>query len=171
MSSRADRSTSSSVGSTRAAKREARQEAARLAAKRASRRRMARLGLIASGAVAALVAIVLAIVVTSNRPSEHLSPGAFATYAASATVLDVRTPGEFSSGHLAGAKNVDVEAADFTTRIATLDHNATYAIYCHSGNRSATALTLMKQAGFTHVKDLAGGINAWTADGRPITTG
>ena len=56
-------------------------------------------------------------------------------------------------------------------RIAALDKNATYAVYCRSGNRSGTALEQMAAVGFTHVYDLAGGIGAWQNMGGPMTTG
>jgi len=86
-------------------------------------------------------------------------------------VLDVRTPAEYASGHLAQAQNIDIEASDFATQIAALDKNATYAVYCRSGNRSGTALEQMSAAGFNHVYDLAGGIGAWQNMGGPMTTG
>jgi rhodanese-related sulfurtransferase len=69
------------------------------------------------------------------------------------TVIDVRTPREFAAGHLAGAQNVDVEAADFASRIASLDKGAPYLVYCHSGRRSAIAAAEMATAGFTDIVD------------------
>jgi rhodanese-related sulfurtransferase len=86
-------------------------------------------------------------------------------------VLDVRTPAEFASGHLPQAKNIDIEAADFATRIAALDKKARYAVYCHSGNRSGVALEQMAAAGFSNVYDLAGGIGAWQSMGGPMQMG
>jgi rhodanese-related sulfurtransferase len=68
-------------------------------------------------------------------------------------VIDVRTPQEFAAGHLAGAQNVDVEAADFASRIASLDKGAPYLVYCHSGRRSAIAAAEMATAGFTDIVD------------------
>ena len=86
-------------------------------------------------------------------------------------VLDVRTPAEFATGHLPGAQNIDIEGADFATRIAALDKTATYAVYCHSGNRSAMAPEQMTAADFAHVYDLAGGISAWQSMGGPMSMG
>jgi rhodanese-related sulfurtransferase len=51
-------------------------------------------------------------------------------------VIDVRTPAEFQSGCLNGAKNVDIEASDFDSKIAALDKKANYLVYCRSGHRS-----------------------------------
>lgn len=83
-------------------------------------------------------------------------------------VLDVRTPAEYSQGHLPNAINVDVESADFSSQIATLDTGATYAIYCRSGNRTKSALDQMQAAGFTDVQELDGGILAWQSANLPL---
>jgi phage shock protein E len=63
------------------------------------------------------------------------------------------------------------KGSGFAAWIAALDKNTTYAVYCHSGNRSGTALEQMTAAGFTHVYDLAGGIGAWQNMGGPMATG
>jgi rhodanese-related sulfurtransferase len=83
-------------------------------------------------------------------------------------LLDVRTPAEFAQGHLPGAVNVDVESADFATKVAALDPSASYAVYCRSANRSKVAMTVMQQAGFTRLFDLAGGITAWQSAGGEV---
>jgi phage shock protein E len=103
----------------------------------------------------------------------HLDPAAFESHMTQAgTILvDVRTPTEFAAGHIQGATNVDVESAAFATQIAALDKSKTYALYCHSGRRSGIALAAMQQVGFTHVYDLQGGIQNWTATGRTLVTG
>jgi phage shock protein E len=82
------------------------------------------------------------------------------------TVIDVRTPEEYAAGHLAGAQNIDVEAADFEARIDDLDKAAPYLVYCRSGNRSKTAADLMVADGFTDVVD-AGGMQALIDAGAP----
>lgn len=88
-----------------------------------------------------------------------------------AVVIDVRTPSEFTAGHLPNAQNLDVEAGDFDQRITGLDKGASYALYCRSGRRSGIALEKMESAGFTKVVHLSGGIGAWTAAGRQLVTG
>jgi phage shock protein E len=82
-----------------------------------------------------------------------------------AVILDVRTPEEFASGHLAGSVNIDVSAGDFEQRIATLDPAAKYLIYCRSGNRSAQALARMQGLGFSSLVDLGGVEAASSATG------
>lgn len=103
---------------------------------------------------------------------EHLDPKAFAARIAQpgVVVLDVRTPQEYAEGHLANAKNIDIQASDFGQRIAALDKSGGYAVYCRSGKRSNTAATQLLDSGFTKVADLAGGIIAWTSAGNQVTT-
>lgn len=72
-------------------------------------------------------------------------------YEPSATMLDVRTPGEFAKGHLSCAVNVDVMAADFRAQVEALglDCSTPVYLYCRSGNRSGKAAKMLRQMGFT----------------------
>ena len=79
-----------------------------------------------------------------------------------AAVIDVRTPAEFSGGHLQGAVNVDVEGADFATKMGQFDKAKNYVVYCHSGRRAGIALDTMKGLGFKNLTN-AGGIDAASA--------
>jgi len=79
--------------------------------------------------------------------------------------LDVRTPGEFMTGHIQGAQNIDFESGNFENEISSLDKNGTYAVYCRSGNRSGQAVAIMHDAGFHNVYNLNGGIIDWTNSG------
>lgn len=117
-------------------------------------------------------AAVATTTTTTTTSIQHLDVAGFAglVTAPSTVVIDVRTPEEFASGHLAGARDLDIRGSDFDSRLASLDKTATYAVYCHSGNRSGQALQRMAAAGFTHVADLSGGIIAWSAAGKTVTT-
>ena len=84
-------------------------------------------------------------------------------------VVDVRTPEEYAEGHLAGALNVNLQGPDFAGEIAELPLDGTYVVYCRSGNRSAQAVEIMVEAGFTDVRDL-GGIGDWEAAGGEVVT-
>lgn len=86
-------------------------------------------------------------------------------------LVDVRTAAEFAEGHIQGAVNIDVESAGFADSIATLDKAASYSVYCRSGRRSAIAVGLMQQAGFTDVTDLGGMEDAARVLNLPIVTG
>ena len=141
-----------------------------------------------AGVAASLLAATLflggcsaATVDATSGPTAAAAPAAgsslsAADFAAAAkrpdtVLLDVRTPAEFAAGHLAGAINIDVQAASFPELIATLDPAKNYAVYCRSASRSKVAMTAMGQAGFTHLYDLAGGIGAWQSAGGPVVTG
>ena len=109
----------------------------------------------------------------SISTGSHLDPSAFeaAMTEPNTAIVDVRTPSEFAAGHIAGAINIDIEGADFTSAISSLDQSKTYALYCHSGRRSGLAIAAMQQAGFTSVYDLNGGIQNWQAAGKTLVTG
>lgn len=77
-----------------------------------------------------------------------------------AAVIDVRTPGEYASGHLEGALNIDVQGMNFAAEIAALDKSANYVIYCRSGNRSGQAISQMQSLGFTGTLTNGGGVDA-----------
>jgi phage shock protein E len=81
------------------------------------------------------------------------------------TVLDVRTPAEYSAGHVPDAINIDVSAASFDAQVGALPKDATYVVYCRSGNRSTTASARMADLGFTTINNVKGSINDWSAAG------
>jgi len=83
-------------------------------------------------------------------------------------ILDVRTPDEFDSGHLAKAVNLDYYEANFKSNLAKLDRNKEYLAYCRTGIRGAAATQIMLDLGFTKVHNLSGGIVQWISDGYPI---
>lgn len=85
-------------------------------------------------------------------------------------VLDVRTAGEFASGHIENAINIDVESGSFDSEIAKLDKTVEYAVYCHSGRRSGIAADKLAGAGFEKISNLEGGIVAWQSAGNPLVT-
>lgn len=64
--------------------------------------------------------------------------------------------------------NLDVESPEFSQGLSQLDPDATYAVYCRSGNRSQVALKQMSDAGIENAQDLDGGIVAWQAQGLPV---
>jgi len=82
--------------------------------------------------------------------------------------IDVRTPSEYTSGHIETAVNIDYSSTIFRDELAKLDKNKTYLIYCRSGARSKKALDIMKELGFNEVYNLTSGITGWTAEGLPV---
>ena len=123
--------------------------------------------------ISAIFASALILTGCSSTPSAtNLDAAGFAEQVTKADVitLDVRTPGEFMEGHIAGAINIDVEGSSFDSEIANLDKSKSYAVYCRSGRRSLIAVDKMSAAGFEKLSNLNTGINDWIANGLPLVT-
>ena len=82
-------------------------------------------------------------------------------------VLDVREPDEWTSGHVSGATHIP--QGTLPDRVGELDPQTPTVVMCHLGGRSARATAWLSQQGY-HVVNLEGGIEAWHAAGRPVTT-
>jgi rhodanese-related sulfurtransferase len=78
-----------------------------------------------------------------------------------AVLLDIRTPNEFSQGHIPNAILMNIYDPTFADDIQQLDKNKNYYLYCRSGNRSYHAGKLMVQSGFKKVYNLSSGILDW----------
>ncbi len=91
------------------------------------------------------------------RPQSVDGPAARALVANGATLLDVRSAGEWAGGHLEGARHVPV--GELAGRLTELPRDRPVVVYCASGFRSARAAALLAEAGFT-VHDL-GAIDRW----------
>jgi len=85
-----------------------------------------------------------------------------------APLVDIRTAGEFTEGHIEKAINYDWYGANFEKQISLLDKSKPVFIYCHSGGRSAAAVTKMKSLGFINIYELAGGITNWIGAGMHV---
>jgi rhodanese-related sulfurtransferase len=83
-------------------------------------------------------------------------------------ILDVRTPDEYNSGHIAQAINIDFQSSNFSSNIGRLNSEKTYLVYCKAGGRSAAATQSMRQLGFKEIFNLTGGITQWTNEGYSI---
>lgn len=78
-------------------------------------------------------------------------------------LIDVRSRAEFQSGHIAGARNLDVSSPQFASSVNGLNRAHTYLVYCQSGGRSSRAAKVMRAAGLT-VLD-GGGIRSMQSQG------
>ncbi|MFA5403710.1 MAG: alpha/beta fold hydrolase [Ignavibacteria bacterium] len=81
-------------------------------------------------------------------------------------ILDVRTPEEYSAGHITNAVNLDFKSSDFSEKLDELNKNKIYIVYCKGGGRSAKALEIMQKKGFTNVYNVLGGIKKWKEENR-----
>jgi len=105
-----------------------------------------------------------------SAPYKNVGPDEFEKLAKQPkhVVLDVRTPKEFTAGHIKGAINIDVNAADFQEKVAKLDKGSTYLVHCASGGRSVTACEKLTTLNFPSLFNLEGGMKSWTKAGKPV---
>ena len=77
-------------------------------------------------------------------------------------LLDVRTPEEFEKARIEGARLVPL--AELPARLGELDEwrDRPVVVHCHHGGRSAKACEILQEAGFAEVRNLSGGIEAWS---------
>ena len=76
------------------------------------------------------------------------------------TLIDVREPHEFQICRIPGSTLIPL--GELPKRVAELDQNAEIVAHCKSGARSAKAVDFLKQAGFKSVRNMKGGILAWS---------
>jgi molybdopterin/thiamine biosynthesis adenylyltransferase/rhodanese-related sulfurtransferase len=81
---------------------------------------------------------------------------------ATPVLLDVREPWEAEIAAIDGS--VLIPLGDLGERMAELDAAASVVVYCHLGVRSEYAARLLAGAGFADVRNLAGGIDAWSRE-------
>jgi rhodanese-related sulfurtransferase len=82
-------------------------------------------------------------------------------------VLDVRSPQEFrGDGHIAGANLIPL--GELASHIKKIPTDRLVVTVCRSGARSSAAQSQLERAGYTHVKNLSGGMMAWQSAGLPV---
>jgi rhodanese-related sulfurtransferase len=79
-------------------------------------------------------------------------------------ILDVRTPSEFSQGHISGAVNISISDSDFSTAINQFNKSNPIVVYCSGGGRSGRGAEILHQTGFSEVYDLIGGYNNYISE-------
>ena len=86
-------------------------------------------------------------------------------------LVDVREVSEIeANGYIAGAVNIPIrQLLENLDKLPGLDEPI--VIYCGSGHRGGIAIALLKGLGYTNVRNLGGGLGAWTKAGLPVETG
>lgn len=81
-------------------------------------------------------------------------------------LIDVRTPQEFKSGHIAGAKNVPLQS--LSDNLKKVPRDKTVMVVCRSGTRSGTACRILSNEGYENITNVRGGTMAWVAAGHEV---
>ncbi|MGE2735723.1 rhodanese-like domain-containing protein [Mycolicibacterium vaccae] len=89
------------------------------------------------------------------------------TFDASTVLLDVREDDEWQRGHAPGAQHIPM--GEIPARLGELDREAQVYVVCHLGGRSQRVAQYLAQQGFAPI-NVAGGMEAWAAAGRPVIT-
>jgi rhodanese-related sulfurtransferase len=84
------------------------------------------------------------------------------------TILDVRTPEEFASGHIKGALNVPLNELPYKLASLKLSPGQEIVVHCQRGGRAASAESILRESGYTQVRDLSGHMEAWKGGGYPV---
>jgi rhodanese-related sulfurtransferase len=111
---------------------------------------------------------------TDPTPPTTLEPAALqaALHAADAPrLLDVRTPGEFETGHIPGAYNVPLDVLREHRDELRRHLDEQVVLVCRSGARAAQAESSLAEAGLANVRVLRGGMQAWEQAGGPVNRG
>jgi rhodanese-related sulfurtransferase len=116
-----------------------------------------------------------------NTSSSHFSIGSsiispvdvarlLAVDPGSVRLLDVRTPGEYSTAHIAGSYNVPVNMLpEHAAEIASLDMPV--VLICQSGQRAERADAVLRASGHRQLRVLDGGMRGWLDAGLPVNRG
>ncbi len=86
----------------------------------------------------------------------------------SVTLVDVREPNEYATGHIPGA--ILVPLSRFDSQKIPQSSNQKVVLYCRSGQRSAMAAQKLLNQGYPEVTHLGNGIGAWVKAGYPVQT-
>jgi rhodanese-related sulfurtransferase len=86
----------------------------------------------------------------------------------SAQVVDVREDYERDAGHIAGSRHI--ELGRLAAEAETLDRDRPVIFHCHVGSRSLMAAQAFREAGFD-AWSMAGGLEVWEQEGRPVEGG
>jgi rhodanese-related sulfurtransferase len=83
-------------------------------------------------------------------------------------ILDVRTPDEYSRGHLAGSKLLPLDQIDLQADKILKDKNRAVLVYCLSGSRSAVASQILESKGYQTIYNLSHGLMEWRIKQFPL---
>ena len=118
------------------------------------------------GIVVLAAAAFLLLRPNNTLPSEISPAQAYEKYQQGAFFLDVRTQAEWDQGHIANSTLIGLDTLQ--NRLTELPRDQDIVVVCRSGVRSKEGADILRQAGFTRVTCMTGGIQAWVAAGYPL---
>jgi phage shock protein E len=105
--------------------------------------------------IVALAIVAIAGGVLLHGQSSQIAPETALAYLRNgALVIDVRTPAEFSAGHLPNAMNIPLQQIESGAPLPLKDKKQVLLLHCQGGMRSAKATTLLSGMGYVNVFNL-----------------
>jgi len=127
--------------------------------------------LLALGLVVVTYLLLQDLIESSFSKFEALSPLLAVTKmnSSDAVIVDVREPHEYIKGHIEGSLNIPVDK--ISAQLVSLEKhkNQSVIVVCQSGTRSIPACKTLTKAGFEHVHNISGGMQAWEDNKLPMT--
>ncbi len=103
-----------------------------------------------------VVIVVMVAVLLMRRGRQITVQSAQTLLREGATVVDVRTAGEFASGHLPGAINIPLDSIETKLPARIPDRNQTILLHCQTGMRSGMAAKKLRALGYNNVHNIGG---------------
>ena len=125
--------------------------------------------------IAAVVAVVFAVLLSKGPTGPGGLPGEISVSEAAGIrekggfILDVRQPEEWNESHVPGSTLIPL--GELKGRVAEVPRDQEIVVICRSGNRSRRGRDILLDEGFGQVTSMAGGVNAWKAEGQPTVSG
>jgi phage shock protein E len=120
-----------------------------------AQRRGIQANLVDMNLTAVLIALAVFLAIILLKRSGQISPSeAQAHLRNGALVIDVRTPGEFNSGHLKNAINLPLDQIETTLPRRVQDKSQVLLLHCQSGMRSSAAKKKLKALGYVNAFNL-----------------
>jgi rhodanese-related sulfurtransferase len=105
----------------------------------------------------------------ASFPDEISVEETFAKYRAGTFLLDVRTPEEWADFHVPNTTLIPLD--ELPDRLNELPRDQEIVVVCRSGNRSQEGRDILRQAGFSQVSSMSGGLREWRDAGYPVESG
>ena len=113
---------------------------------------------------------ILTILNANAQDFQHVDSKTFSELANSGRgiILDVRTPQEYSRGHIEGSTLISINDSKVIEKISLLQKEKPIYVYCLTGSRSRSVANYLSKNGFSKVYNLQRGIMEWQRFGYPI---
>ena len=115
-----------------------------------------------------VLSLVLFLLALSLSAQEIAPREALAAIDSGALLLDVREAAELVVIRYGVEDRLDIPLSELATRIEEIPRDRPVIVACAVGGRSARAIQLLTDAGFTNLTNLTGGLQAWQAANLPV---